>query len=88
MPAVWFESDLANAVSIVAAALLALVVARRLIIAAAGPDESGGEPRRPGAGALPPPRTCPAADCATPNRPDAIFCRRCGTRLTGGRSGD
>jgi hypothetical protein len=85
MQAVWFDDPLVNALFVVLAALVILGVARRLIIQAAGPAEKGGEPRRPGAGALPGARVCPNADCAAPNRPDALYCRRCGTRIDGGK---
>ena len=85
MPAVWFENPLANALFVVVAALVILGVARRLIIHAAGPVEKGRPPRRPGAGALPPSRMCPNGDCAAPNRADALYCRRCGTRIDGGK---
>jgi hypothetical protein len=72
---------LADAGLVLAIVVVVLWGARRLIIAAAAPDDPVGPARRPGASALPPPRVCPAADCATPNRPDASFCRRCGTKL-------
>ncbi len=84
MQAVWFDDPLANALFVVLAALVILGVARRLIIHAAGPDEKG-PARRPGAGALPKARVCPNGDCTAPNRPDALYCRRCGTRIDGGK---
>ena len=87
MPAAWFESDVVNALTVVGAALFVLLVARRVIIAIGGPQEKPATPRRPGGVTLPPPRTCPAEDCGSPNRPDALYCRRCGTRLDGGKGG-
>jgi hypothetical protein len=88
MPASWLGSPFADAGAILAATLVVLVVARRLIIAAAsGPDPDARPPRRPGAGALPRSRICPAGDCAAPNRLDALYCRRCGTKLPAGPRG-
>ena len=82
MLAIWFDSSLANVAVVLAAVLAFLVLARRLLLGAATDrDQGSGRVRRPGPPPLPRAKVCPNGDCSAPNRPDANYCRRCGTKL-------
>ncbi len=85
MFATWYDGPLGTLAIIVLVALLAIFWSRRLIISvASGPDRNPPETsssRRPGAGAIPPPRICTNDDCAAPARADAVYCHRCGKKL-------
>jgi len=81
MPTAWFENSLANSGLVLVAILIVLCVARRMLLGAATDRDQAGDVRRPGPPSLPRPKICVNPDCEAPNRPDAIFCRRCGTKL-------
>jgi hypothetical protein len=76
-------SPLLNAALVLAAVFAFLLLARHLILGAATDRDQrgGGSPRRPGPPPRPRPKVCPNHDCSAPNRPDANYCRRCGSKL-------
>jgi len=73
--------SLANSGIVLVAVLIVLLVARRILLGAATDKDQAGGARRPDPSALPRPKVCANGDCSAPNRPDAIFCRRCGQKL-------
>ncbi len=81
MPAAWLENSLANSGLILVAVLIVLFVARRMLLGAATDRDQAAGLRRPGPPSLPRPKVCGNRECEAPNRPDALFCRRCGTKL-------